>query len=129
MIFIQITNTCTKGYNIECYADGGALPVMTSSINSLMTDNGNGAYSYTFQVARPGTITIQILLYKQGGVYNEFFPNSNESGNNVYNGMWSTINIQANIQDIYPGRQTDVSGNFYFKIKGPISGSVTERYK
>ena len=86
-----------------------------------MTDNSDGTYTYNYQVTRPGTITVAVLLYTQGGVYNEFFPNTNESGNNEYRGTRSTINFQDGSYDVYPGRKTYVSANFYFRFKSPTS--------
>ena len=92
-----------------------------------MTDNSNGIYTYNYQVARPGSITIDVLLYAQGGVYNEFFfPDStDESGNNAYNGTWPTINLPFAMQNIYLGRKEYVSANFYFRFKSPTTGTLT----
>ena len=126
VIYVEITNACTKGVNFVCVPDTGAYTVLSSSISAKMTDNSNGTYTYNYQVTRPGTITISVLLYTQRGVYNEFFfPDStNESGNNVYSGTWPTINLQNAIQDVYPGRSTQFSANFYFRIKSPVTGTL-----
>ena len=90
-----------------------------------MEDNLDGTYSFNFSVPRPGIITIAVFLYTRGGVFNEFFPNQIESGINASNGTWSDINIPQGNQDMYPGRSTDLSANFYFKFKAPITGIIT----
>ena len=125
IIYVEITNACTKGVNYACVPDTGAYTVLTSSISAQMTDNSDGTYIYNYQVTRPETITVAVLLYTQGGVYNEFFPNTGESGNNAYIGTWSTINLQLAQQDIYPGRSAQLSVNFYFRFKSPTTGTLT----
>ena len=98
---------------------------MASSINTMIGDNLDGTYSYNYSVARPGVITIAIFLYTQGGVFNEFFPNQSESGNNAQNGTWTDINLPLATQNVYTGRSTDLSANFYFQFKAPITGIIT----
>ena len=116
IIYVEITNACTKGFNFACVPDTGAYTVLTSSISAQMTDNSDGTYTYNYQVTRPETITVAVLLYTQGGVYNEFFPNTNESGNNVDRGTWSNINLQYGVQDVYPGRQLIPLSKFLFSV-------------
>ena len=121
VIYVEISNACTKGVNFAWVADSGTK----ISKRAQMADNSDGTYTYNYQVPMPGTITVAVLLYTQGGVYNEFFKNTNESGNNEYIGTWSTINLQYGIQTIYPGRQENLSANFYFQFKSPTTGPLT----
>ena len=125
VIYVEITNACTKGFNFACVPDTGAYTVLTSSISAQMTDNSDGTYTYNYQVTRPETITVAVLLYTQGRVYNEFFPNVDESGNNEYIGTWSNINLRHGVQNVYPGRSTQLSANFYFRFKSPTTGTLT----
>ena len=90
-----------------------------------MTDNSNGTYSYNYSVTRPGVITVSILLYTQGGVYNEFFPNQYESGNRDINGTWTNINLPLATRVMYLGRSDYLSANFYYKFKAPVTGTIT----
>ena len=125
VIYVKITNSCTKGVNFACVPDTGTYTVLTSSIRAQMADNNDGTYTYNYQVTRPETITIAVLLYTQGGVFNEFFPNTYESGNLDYNGTRVNINIPLTSQDVYPGRQILLSANFYFRFKSPTTGTLT----
>ena len=125
VIYVEITNSCTKGVNFACVLDTGANTALTNSISAQMTDNSNGTYTYNYQVPMPGTITVSVLLYTQGGVYGEYFPNINESGNNVYNSINSTLNLGYALQDVFPGGSTYISANFYFRFKSPTTGILT----
>ena len=90
-----------------------------------MTDNGGGTYSYSYTVTRPGIITVAILLYTQGGVFNEFFTSPDQSGNSVANGTWPNINL-ANAANnyFYSGQGSSLSANFYYMFKAPITGTI-----
>ena len=90
-----------------------------------MTDNLDGTYTYNYSVSRPGQITISVLQYTQGGVYQEYFNNNNRSGNNQNNGTTSQINFNWGSGVIYSGVSDNVSASFYFRFKGPITGVVT----
>ena len=90
-----------------------------------MTDNGDGTYSYSFSIARPGIITVAIKLNDSSGVYWEYFANTNLAGSVMYTDTRSNINIPMGYQDIYPGRAVDVSAYFYFSFKAPITGTIT----
>ena len=92
--------------------------MLTSSIDTQMTDNGGGTYSYSYTVTRPGIITVAILLYTQGGVFNEFFTSPDQSGNSVANGTWPNINL-ANAANnyFYSGQGTQLFRIFYPSIQ------------
>ena len=122
VIYAEISNSCTKGANFACVLDSGTK----ISTRAQMKDNSDGTYTYNYQVPMPGTITAAVLLYTQGGVYNEFFPNTDKSGDNVYHGTWSNINLLRLFvrQYVYPGRQEYLSANFYFLFKSPTTGTL-----
>ena len=65
--------------------------VLTSDIVAQMTDNHDGTYTYNYNVTRPGQITVSVLHYTNGGVYQEFFPNQFLSGDNGSNGQQEAI--------------------------------------
>ena len=121
VIYVEISNSCTKGVNFAWVPDSGTK----ISTRAQMADNSDGTYTYNYQVPMPGTITVAVLLYTQGGVYNEFFPNTNESGNNEDRGTWPTINLQYGVQNVYLTRKEDLSVNFYFRFKSPTTGPLT----
>ena len=124
-MFVEITNSWTKGNNYSCIATPGRETVLVSDIIQQMTDNLDGTYTYNYSVSRPGQITVSVLQYTQGGVYQEFFPNSGRTGDNQLNGTTSQINFNYGQGDIYPGHPDGVSIGFYFIFKAPITGSVT----
>ena len=124
-MFVEITNACTKGNNYLCIATPGRETVLVSDIIQQMTDNLDGTYIYNYSISRPGQITVSVLHYTQGGVYQEYFPNSGRTGNNQLNGTTSQINFNWLQGDIIPGRADVVSIGFYFIFKAPITGSIT----
>ena len=90
-----------------------------------MTDNSDGTYTYNYHVANPGTITVSVILYTQNGVYSEFFPDvDGQTGSNVHNSTWQTINLQEANHTLYPNRIENILGNFYFKVRSPVTGTL-----
>ena len=51
----------------------GAKNVISSSITALMSDNGDGTYSYSYSVSNPGYITVAIYLYDHSDIKGEFY--------------------------------------------------------
>ena len=126
VVFVEITNACTKGNNYEWVANSGRQTVLTSDIVAQMTDNQDGTYTYNYSVPRPGQITVSVLHYTNGGVYAEYFPNQSESGNNQYNSTNpQQIDYTSSSNDVYPGVESTVSANFYFRFKAPTTGTIT----
>ena len=125
IVFVEITNACTKGNNYWWYPNTGRQTVLTSDIVAKMTDNLDGTYTYNYSVSRPGQITVSVLHYTNGGVYAEYFPNTSESGNNAYNSTYpQQINYPQSTNNAYPGRSEYLSANFYFRFKAPITGTI-----
>ena len=126
IFFIEITNAWTKGSNYECAANSGRETVLASDLVHQMTDNLDGTYTYNFSVSRPGQITVSILQYTLGGVYQEYYASNNFNGNNAYNSTISdNINFDWGSGIIYSSRAIDVSAKFYFRFKAPISDIIT----
>ena len=126
LVFVEITNACTKSSNYEWTADAGRQTVLTSDIVAQMTDNHDGTYTYNYSVSRPGKITVSVLHYTNGAVYAEYFPNQSESGINANNSTYpQQINYPSSSNNAYPGRSSDVSANFYFRFKAPTTGTIT----
>ena len=125
VVFVEITNACTKGKNYEWVANAGRQTVLTNEIVAQMTDNYDGTYTYNYTVSRPGQITVSVLHYTNGGVYQEYFPNNLLSGDNGLNGTTSNINYNWGGGVVYGSISDQVSAKFYFRFKAPITGSLT----
>ena len=126
IVFVEITNACTKGSNYEWTADAGRQTVLTSEIVAQMTDNHDGTYSYNYSVSRPGQITVSVLHYTNGGVYAEYFPYSSITGINEHNSTYpQQINYPSSTNNADLGTSTNFSANFYFRFKAPTTGTIT----
>ena len=73
IVYVSITNACTKGVNYPCNLDSDAITLLDSNIRAQMKYSSDGTYTYDYKVPKPGTITISVLLYTQGGVYVDYF--------------------------------------------------------
>jgi hypothetical protein len=128
LYFITFSNECTRATgNFACEATTGREQVVDSIYEIQMTDNGDGTYSATTTISRPGDITYYIRKYTQGGVYNEYFSTTNWSGTNGYINITSTLDHYwggAIYGGVYSGVY-DASGNFYFKLYSPVTGAYT----
>ena len=54
----------------------GAKQTIVTPVDQLMTDVGDGTYTYSFSVQINGALTIIIKLIDAGGVYAEWYPNT-----------------------------------------------------
>ena len=76
LIYISITNQCTRGTNMKWDAVSGAANVISNPINAQMNDNGDGTYSYSYSVSSPGAITIAIVVVAKVGVSGVYYDNA-----------------------------------------------------
>lgn len=66
--------------------------MMATEVSTQMIDQLDGTYTYTLNVNRPGAITISVLYYTQGGVWNEYYSNVAGTGTNSLVNSTTTIN-------------------------------------
>jgi hypothetical protein len=62
IVYISITNPCTRGPNMACDAIPSAPTVLATDVNSRMTDHSNGTYTYTTTFNFLGEFTISFLI-------------------------------------------------------------------
>jgi cysteine-rich repeat protein len=122
---IEIRNKWALASNFDCIADGSAKQALTSVIYEIMTDLGNGTYTYSYSVLQSGEITVLVQLLSAGGVYSEWFENSNWSGVPSMTSVSSDINYDWGAGDVIPGIADFVSAKFYAKLKPPTTDTYT----
>ena len=66
LFYMQISNPWTRQGNLNWIATTGAVSVLSSSILTLMNDNNDGTYSYTYTASIPGSVTVSVILYSKG---------------------------------------------------------------
>lgn len=86
-----------------------------------MVDNGDNTYSYSYTISRPGGVTIQVLQYLQGGVYFEWYPNTDLAGQPSGNEIVSTVSQDWAYGVVFNGLDQMTSAKVYFKINPPVS--------
>ena len=120
-------NESTKGYNFGLTPVSGAQTVLDSEIFEQMAMSTDGSYQYSFTVTRYGKITICILLYTQYGVYEEYYANTQLSGNNIYSRV-NTGDVFSRIwlnDAVCPWGLADyVSLGINFLIKSPETTTI-----
>ena len=53
---VRVSNECTKANDYYCSTVSGAASVLSGSFSGVMTDNGDGTYSYTYTISTTGRI-------------------------------------------------------------------------
>ena len=114
LFYIQISNPWTRQGNFDWIATTGAVSVLSSSILTLMNDNSNGTYSYTYTASIPGSVTVSVILYSQGWVYNEYYTNNNFSGTNSKSNTTTDINFTTWSSDAYINPLSSFSSKYIF---------------
>ena len=107
--------------------DSGAKQTITAPVDQLMTDVGDGTYTYNFSVQIDGALTIIIKLIDASGVYAIWYPNTSYSEPN------EKINITTNMyfSDYginwvsLPNGDEYFTATFYFKLKPPTTDTYT----
>lgn len=89
-----------------------------------MTDQGDGTYTYTLSVARPGDITVSVLYYTQGSLWIEYYPNQVWSGTNELTTTASNVNFDWGTGAVYNSEVDDLGAKLFYRIKSPYSGTV-----
>ena len=103
----------------------GQKLVINANVEARMTDNGNNQYSYTYSVARPGKITISVLKYVGGRIYQEYYPSTNVALLSDYSSYSTDINKDWGTGVLYNGRYDNVGIKSYFKLIPPVTASYT----
>ena len=107
--------------------DSGAKQTITAPVDQLMTDVGDGTYTYSFSVQIDGALTMIIKLIDASGVYAIWYPNQSYSEPN------ELINIKS---DMYlsdrginwvnlPYGNDYFTSTFYFTLKPPTTNTYT----
>ncbi|CAI2386605.1 unnamed protein product [Moneuplotes crassus] len=123
---ISFNNECTvSAPGLTCTAVGGQEQVLDSSSTSSMTDNGDGTYTSTISVTRPGKITINVFKYTQGGVLVEYYSGTTYSGGVQHAEIRGDLNIDYGSGNLFGSTSDSVSAKMYFKLKGPSTESIT----
>ncbi|CAI2360768.1 unnamed protein product [Moneuplotes crassus] len=123
---ISFNNECTvSAPGLTCTAVGGQEQVLDSSSTSSMTDNGDGTYTSTISVTRPGKITINVFKYTQGGVLVEYYSGTTYSGGVQHAEIKSDLNIDYGSGNLFGSTSNFASAKMYFKLKGPSTESIT----
>jgi len=91
----------------------------------LMTDNGDGTYSVTYQARRDGLGTVEVFALNQGGFYAEYFNNAFLDGvpaisriDNEINFDWGHGLITNDVADF-------VSARWFGKVLAPATEEFT----
>ena len=91
-----------------------------------MTDNGDGTYTFNYSVPLDGAVTVVVQLLTSGGVYGEWFANTNWSGSPGKTNYTSDVNfIWSPGTNIVSSQSTLVTGKIYTKIKPPTTDTYT----
>ena len=99
--------------------------MLDASFSATMTDNSDGTYSYSTTIARPGKITVSVFRYAPGGAQFEYYANSGWSGLPDLIQTEPEINFSWGSGVIFGTWGGASSIRIYFRVKAPITGTVT----
>jgi len=84
-----------------------------------------GVHSYTRTVSRPGEITIIVKRYTRYSIHMEYYSNMGFTGGNAHTSTSSNVNFNWGLGRIFSSYYDYVSIKMFFRIRAPITGSVT----
>ena len=86
-----------------------------------MTDNGDGTYHVEYMVPQDGTITVSIILMRQGGLYSEYFNNAFLDGVPAITRVESFLDYNWGEGLITAEAGDFVSVHWYGKLRSPYT--------
>ena len=124
-LWIRIENQCTKATRFHCVDVAGQKTVLQNEVSTLMADNLDGTYKYSYTPELDGTITISVFLLTYGGVYGEYFDSSTWSGTVVKTEYPTTLNVNWGTGALTTSRSDYVTASYYTAIRAPTTGTIT----
>jgi len=121
-MYAKFSNECTNS-GMEWIPVEGQKQVLDNEIMKQMEDKGDGNYTVTITVDRPGKIILNIFKYKRGGVTFDAYTEKN------WEGMPETSWVEDMNLRWEKGQSTwpvngYLSGKYYFLLRAPITGTV-----
>lgn len=89
-----------------------------------MSDQGNGQYTYSFQVNNDGPITVSVTMLSQGFIKTIFYPSWDFTGS-PFTTYVSRIDFDWGSGNVYGSRDEEVTAKFEAYIKAPWTGTYT----
>ena len=111
--------------NYRCDPVPGTPGVLNGTVYQRMDDSGDGLYSTTINVKRPGTAALSVLLTKVGGFYGEYFNNA------FLDGVPAKVQVDTYLDfDWGTGLITDEAADFasvqwFGRIRAPTTEEFT----
>jgi cysteine-rich repeat protein len=121
---VEIKNKWAIPYGINWVTNSSAKKPLQSDISGLMTDHGNGTYTYDFTIEQSGEISILVMRMSLNGVNGDFYTNANLVSGYVKTNITSNINFNWG-GDGLPGRPDDWMARFNTYIRPIHSGTYS----
>ena len=124
---VEIYNKCTVDVSKSWNVDSGAKATLSSPIKALMTDNGDGTYSYNFSVQLDGAVTVLVKLLNSGGINCIWYGTTDFTGTPVLTNTTAQLDYQGDgtVTNMIPGKGQYFSAVISGKIKAPTTDTYT----
>jgi len=129
-----ISDVCKmNGGDSRCFRVGTSdshyvADILTQPIKTDLTDNGDGTYSGSFTVTKAGYVTVNPVLFVQGGIYTDAFLTDCTSSAS-YQGGWSLAQITPRLNwgslGELPGGRGCMFAYMYARLRPPFSADYT----
>jgi cysteine-rich repeat protein len=125
---VEIKNKWTIPQGVNWIVDSSAKQPLQSNIFGVMTDHGNGTYTYAFAIEQSGEISILIISMTVNGINGDYYTNQDLASGYVKTNITSDINFIWG-EDGLPGRPNYWAARFNTYVKPMYSGTYTINVK
>lgn len=123
--FLHIEQLCYVTDNYRCDLSLLQDNVATLPIIKQMTDNGDGTYYADYLVPEAGTMTVSVVLLRQGGLYAEYFNNAFLDGVPALTRVENFLDYEWGEGLVTEEAGDFVSVHWYGKLRAPITEDFT----
>ena len=124
-VFTHVEELCYVTDNYRCDRAPDTPDVLNGTQYLRMIDAGDGTYSTTVDVKRPGQVTLSVVLTKVGGFYGEYFNNAFLDGVPAKTQVDSYLDFNWDTGFLTDEAADFVSVQWFGKIRAPYTEEFT----